>query len=371
MKSSYHIRFAVSAFVIAALACNINVNQPVEQPNLAYTAAAQTVAAQLTSLVPLSSPTSAGQPLPAPSNTVPAPTFAPLPTPTFLPTVTQQCDRAVFVADVTVPDGTVMAQGQVFIKTWRIKNIGACSWTPAYSVVFFSGDSLNGPAVQALTGNVDPGQTVDVSVNLKAPGSNGSYTGYWKIRNASGVTFTQFYVQIAVQGGAGETTVALNHIPAESGQVRSDGTVILPTNTGDANSNDILEAFFSYDISSIPNSATILSVLVNFTSFDMLGNPFSLGDNCVRAYVDPYGLLDFSDYFGGDPLGAVAKWCSAAQLASPYYSDNIASAIQSAISGPESRFQLRLQFRQPTTNNDFVADAIRWGPTSLTITYQP
>jgi hypothetical protein len=34
---------------------------------------------------------------------------------------------------------------------------------------------------------VGPGQDVDLSVNLTAPAANGSYRGYWRIRNASGV----------------------------------------------------------------------------------------------------------------------------------------------------------------------------------------
>src|SRR5512143_3278895 len=39
------------------------------------------------------------------------------------------CDWAQFVADVTVPDGTSYAPGTTFTKTWRLKNIGSCTWT--------------------------------------------------------------------------------------------------------------------------------------------------------------------------------------------------------------------------------------------------
>jgi hypothetical protein len=60
---------------------------------------------------------------------------------------------------------------------------------------------MGGPATQALTGNVNPGQTMDISVNLKAPGSPGDYRGDWKLRNAAGVTFASFYVEITVGGG--------------------------------------------------------------------------------------------------------------------------------------------------------------------------
>jgi len=96
-----------------------------------------------------------------------------------------------------------MDPNEEFTKTWRLLNSGTCSWTPAYAVVFSSGSAMNGPASQALTGNVNPGQTIDISVSLKAPASDGDYTGWWKLRDAGGVLFSQFYVEIAVDAGGG------------------------------------------------------------------------------------------------------------------------------------------------------------------------
>lgn len=121
------------------------------------------------------------------------------PTASPSPTATQNCDQAQFITDVTIPDGTVLNPGERFTKTWRLKNTGSCAWTSSYAVVFVSGTPMSGPAVQALPGNVNPGQAVDISVNLTAPTSSGNYTAYWKLRNAAGVTFAQFYVQIKVR----------------------------------------------------------------------------------------------------------------------------------------------------------------------------
>ena len=62
-------------------------------------------------------------PVPPTSTTVP-----PTPVP---PTATQPqipCDRAKFVEDVTSPDGTDVIQGTSFVKTWRLKNNGICTW---------------------------------------------------------------------------------------------------------------------------------------------------------------------------------------------------------------------------------------------------
>ncbi len=195
--------------VTAMLACNVPSSQPSAQdPNVAYTAAAQTVAAQLTGVA--LSQTAPLQPSPIasqaqPSNTVPAPTIAQATISLPSATPTPNCDKATFVDDVTVVDNTVMTPGQTFTKTWRIKNTGTCSWTPSYAVVFSSGNQMSGPTTQALTSNVNPGQTVDISVELTAPTAAGTYRGDWKLRNASGTAFSSFYVQIVVTPGGGVT----------------------------------------------------------------------------------------------------------------------------------------------------------------------
>nr|BAL54017.1 hypothetical conserved protein [uncultured Chloroflexota bacterium] len=127
-------------------------------------------------------------------------------TPTPTPPVSS-CDKAQFIADVTIPDGTLMNPGQVFDKTWRLKNIGSCTWTTAYKLVFVSGEQMGGPAEANLPMNVPPGSTVDLTVRLTAPLNGGSYRGYWQFKNASGVLFgigtpavKPWWVEIRVAG---------------------------------------------------------------------------------------------------------------------------------------------------------------------------
>ena len=69
------------------------------------------------------------------------------------------CDRAQFIADVTVPDGTSFAPGIGFSKTWRLKNVGTCTWTTAYALVFDTGEKMGGPDLVSLPNTVTPGQT--------------------------------------------------------------------------------------------------------------------------------------------------------------------------------------------------------------------
>ncbi len=107
-------------------------------------------------------------------------------------------DDAAFVADVTIPDGTEMSRGQSFTKIWKIKNTGTTTWTSGYKWAFVSGSQMSGPDSKSVSG-VSPGSTYDVSVNLIAPTSPGTYTGYWRMKNASDQWFgTKCWVNIIV-----------------------------------------------------------------------------------------------------------------------------------------------------------------------------
>jgi hypothetical protein len=102
---------------------------------------------------------------------------------------TPACDSFQFLSDITVPDGTALAPNTPFTKTWRIKNVGTCTWNTSYALTFTSGAQMGGENVLPLPISVAPGENIDVSVNLKAPAEAGSFRGFWTLRNASGVIF--------------------------------------------------------------------------------------------------------------------------------------------------------------------------------------
>lgn len=140
------------------------------------------------------------------SPTVPAFTAVPatptpwLPTPTaVLPTATPTCIyNMTFVADVTIPDDTVIPPAINFTKTWRIRNTGTCAWPAGSSWAFAGGDQMNGPHAVSVPA-ARPGETADVSVLLTAPSIPGRYTGYWTLRLPDGTLMNQrYYVRIIV-----------------------------------------------------------------------------------------------------------------------------------------------------------------------------
>ena len=156
------------------------------------TQAASTVSAQLTEVAKKLGETQ--QPLPTLVPPTVVPTFSPTPTqvpPTHLPpTATPYpCNWAAFVTDVTIPDGHVMRPGNEFEKTWRLKNIGSCSWSNRYDLIYGGGQRMGGERAVSLGGTIRPGEKVDVSVELTAPKDSGEYVGYWALRDDVGRVF--------------------------------------------------------------------------------------------------------------------------------------------------------------------------------------
>ncbi len=177
-----------------------------------YTAAFQTLMAQQATQQALTPPTST--PLPPTGLPTLALTAAPLPTFAFTtPTPggaiggggTGACDNSAFVADVTIPDNSTINPGKAFTKTWQLLNNGTCTWDTTYKLAFLSGDQMGGTTTP-LTSSVGPGSSLNISVKLTAPTTNGTYKGVWQMQNGSNQNFgVQPYVLIKVGGGATAT----------------------------------------------------------------------------------------------------------------------------------------------------------------------
>jgi len=130
---------------------------------------------------------------------------SPSPSPSSSPSAC--ADSAGFVADVTVPDNTNLKQGTGFVKTWRIRNTGSCAWNSNYSLIFTNGDQMGSPTSVPFPATA-PGETMDLSVPLVAPASDGAYTAKYELHDTSGNPFPiegGRYVWVTITVG---TTVA-------------------------------------------------------------------------------------------------------------------------------------------------------------------
>ena len=91
-----------------------------------------------------------------------------------------------FVSDITIPDGMIIAPGAIFTKTWRVRNDGNCVWDQKYSLVLDKGDALGSVTSFPITKVVNPGDSLDLSIDMTAPATAGDYTGYWHIATPYG-----------------------------------------------------------------------------------------------------------------------------------------------------------------------------------------
>lgn len=147
-----------------------------------------------TGVRPTGAPATVVVPTGVPSTAVPQFTVAPTAPPATC------ILNATFVADVTIPDGTVIGPGAGFTKTWAIQNSGTCAWGAGYNLVFVAGESFGAAAAQ-LVPPAQPGQTVNVSVNMVAPVVFGPHGSVWQLRASNGALFGQRVdAQILVPG---------------------------------------------------------------------------------------------------------------------------------------------------------------------------
>lgn len=148
-------------------------------------------------------------PIPSPTVTIP---LAPTPTltleltPSLNPSVSltpatpgaAANNRAQWVSQ-TIPDETVFAPGETFTMTWRMKNVGDSTWTIAYWVRFYSGNSFGTAKESPLGQVVPPGAEVNISLAMTAPTIPGEYRGDWVLANEARSNFKEpFYLKIRV-----------------------------------------------------------------------------------------------------------------------------------------------------------------------------
>ncbi len=169
-------------------------------------------------------------------------------------------DSAAMIEDVTVPDNTVMTKGQTFTKTWRFLNNGKCNWS-GYKITFYAGDRMGSPDSVTVP-DTPAGKAVDVSVNLTAPAADGSYTGFYLLKNNKGETLPigieqSFWLKILI-GNAVAAPVAT--------PVTSGGTVVVPTGSVKAScTNYSTSSSYTSQIAQLINDARTQAGLSTLT----------------------------------------------------------------------------------------------------------
>lgn len=277
---------------------------------------------------------------------VPTQTLAPIETWTLIPTLnrtrppvetptaTLTCNIAAagHPIDVTIPDDSVMAPGESFLKTWRLENVGSCTWTTQYTLTFFSGNNLEAFQNHNLAAPVEPGEMIDFTLDMKAPLTPGVYQSNWMLRDPWGELFgiglngdAPFWVIIEVVEPITATpaftpTVTSTPVVYLRGQIQLHNQDQLDLDSGTLNPEDVTQADFVYQ-----QGGELVHVLktMNGVEWAMYGGSEPSFGDCLSAerssdalgfqdipvgsylcYQTSDGLLGwfFFDAFGDDQL---------------------------------------------------------------------
>jgi hypothetical protein len=209
-RRSYNI-LSLTAVLILSLACVLPTLGPTPapiptfDPNGPLTAIAQTAGAAATQTAINAPPTATSTPLPTRT-----PFDTPTPTVTFifvLPTIslpptqiplgvsTKEFDCQVLATEPSTP----IAASTSFIGKWLVANIGTASWrSDNVDYRYAEGDKFHLQSIYDFPVNVQPGSTVEVTVDMQAPATPGEYITKWRI-NQSKTLICTMEMKITVQ----------------------------------------------------------------------------------------------------------------------------------------------------------------------------
>ncbi|KAF8378224.1 hypothetical protein HHK36_029563 [Tetracentron sinense] len=134
---------------------------------------------------------------------------------------------SLFIQDVNVVDGTVMAPATPFTKIWRMRNNGTMAWPRGTQLVWTGGAKFSNRIsveVEIPEDCFPVGKELDIAVNFTTPELPGQYISYWRMALPSGQKFGQHIcvlIQVDtflnLQGSLSDSSHGLNlNLPPES-----------------------------------------------------------------------------------------------------------------------------------------------------------
>lgn len=129
-----------------------------------------------------------------------------------------QNDLMELIDDVTFPDGSTLAPGEMFVKSWRIKNTGDTIWNNGYKLLVAYSSPFKSPqrthAIFIRTTdlidfsistwgprqyNVGKDQIIDLAIPLQAPSEPGDYVAeFYLVNDQNELVQPKFWVQFNV-----------------------------------------------------------------------------------------------------------------------------------------------------------------------------
>lgn len=190
---------------------------------------------------------------------------------------------ADFVEDRSIVDGQIVSGGAEFAKCWRMRNTGPVAWPAGTTISFVGGNSmLVEPDMihWAVTGDLSPGQDVDLEVDMKAPEEPGRYVSYWRLKTPDGEAFgARIWCDIIVAEMERAGSSGSSEISASS--------IVLPAHAPGMSAVSVDTATASPTIHSVPSTVHTASIAdtADIESLGSLDSDDSSDDSVVWEEV--------------------------------------------------------------------------------------
>ena len=235
-----------------------------------------------------------------------------------------------------VSPGSIHAGGSSTLS-WNVSGCTSVTIDPAVGSVSLSGNRVVRP-------------NLTTTYTLKATNEFGTVTATAQVD----VTLTPI------------NTIELYSLAAEDGYVRQDGLIGQEVMVGYTATVIGIQGFMSFDISGIPDGATITSAIINLDAgaVQVYGSPFeAMGQLGISEYA--YTKLTSNSYFIGPTLDAI---CSFSVWPSDCINSSLTiDALQEQLDAGSNRFQVRMRFSQAPYLEPY---GTRWSdPTSRVANY--
>lgn len=124
-------------------------------------------------------------------------------------------DQAKWVSQ-SIQDGTRFAPNEAFNMTWTLRNVGVTTWTDGYRLRFYSGNVMGAPNEIALDRDVAPNETIDITINMRAPATAGRYRTDWVMSTETLYNFNEPVFLEIVVGNPPTSTVTATLAPTST-----------------------------------------------------------------------------------------------------------------------------------------------------------
>ncbi len=149
----------------------------------------------------------------------------------------------------------------------------------------------------------------------------------------------------------------LDVVPGETGMIANNSDSVMESvYIGDLPDNTYFNGYLSFDITGLAG-VEVISATLNMNSFEEEGDRSYLGN--FRIGTLDYGTGPISRADGDIPAEMLVQFPNSVTAIS-YGNDNLRSKLQESIDASKTRFQLKLYWASPHSNEDGIADGLEY-----------